>query len=1002
MTKKLTRRSILTAAAAAAVHHQAGAWPARFPAGGQVVAAPITAGMSRTFVNTGSSATPSDWGIEFMMLFPRGAVPAGSIAEPKVGGVVQNYNVSEMNFQHWDDNSYHFIKYYITRTASPLAAGASITFDFSDVHEGSWDFTTAVDETDFTSETDFVFRLSNVHTARLSPISQVSGKVIALTIDNSSGQISGAKATYPTNTTIPTANVIYGNGTGGQLSITSGVPTIVNPGSGFSFEGSGVYEAAFNDIIAAAESGGNFANGVAWEWVGRGKACDEIKGRIVLPLSHYHVWFYILRFKKANGSLLSYAFTMRGNLGLIDSDDLTDYTFDLDIFNRAASSTAIRGASVGYEPHQTICQYVFTGAHGFNENADYDWTDNSDARNAVQLVLTPDECLYFRKAFTHPFDTLDSTRSVPTTYFEWNHLGGDPDGGDTETSGIVSIGKYRPMGTFGLRNGFQQDGGDSNLFAGYPECLYYYWLACYHGRQSEALVYLNNVKVSAAHGASSGNAGGGALVEKTTTRLPNCYPASQYSFPGMAPTRENWWTQPPFMSILGRSNTRLFFSTGPNGVESINTPSHQYNVTFHPYLLLGREWIKDSAIFAGTCNVPALSYATKNVVLGGRTYRRCYLGDADVSTGPRAAAWYRYNLGLAARLIPEGTSERAHAEQILNDNYAHLNAIPSYIGSFTYFNKGTVSHPLDFSDSGVYPLQFYPDALDYCTSFMEDYEGRGDTVLRWLFQGTTVGGIIDDYVQYRRNFYVKRYTAPSHIYWADCRLGRTRVNITTETGGPVNFAAGINRSDPGNSYAIWLGPQPGGTDYLYLKMTAGSDVIQLTHTVDNLPRACYLWGTQELPSGTPIILTGSNEFRADNSAVIPTGFAEGPTFYYWLRLTSTTGKLCTDPELTNPMVAAEDHPTVTSPNIVPDVFAFYVPMIDPPDLSFGTHHNVTSPGGNSRVSAALGVMRQMKALALPGEDVSDLNTAISRLSAVWTALGSSYGPAIRLNMVDTL
>jgi hypothetical protein len=975
----LTRRALLTGASAGAMLAAMPAMARRpFRRGGKGTPVAAEAGESLTFVNTAGSDSPAAHPLTYAMGFREGRVPSGSIAVPQIGGVDQMYQVD--NVKYWGtDGSIKSFKLRVARS-SALAAGASVQVTF-DIRVGSYSNTSAITTADVTAATDYNIEIRNCHTAQLD---YSSTSVVALTVNDGTGQISGAKVWWPTTLTRATANVENGDGTGGQVSVSTGTPTVVAPGSGYGYVGSGTFTAAFNDIITAIASGGNHANGVSIEQYAKGPICDAWRARTVVSgLNHFHVTFYVERWKKTDGTLLAYrAYAIYGT-GLVSiGTTITNYTYDLDWKDGA---TVIRGATNADAGFVTMLNFVGSSGATFDDNALPDWSASGAAFNAITVERTPDEWDYFRSTgIILPWMYITSTVPVPSTLSAYS-LG-------SSNSGISEVAVYQPFGNAGIRSALGA-GGDGNQENPMTEVDGLHMLAGRAGDTADARIWRRNIRVSAAHSMSFAQEGGG-LFEPTTLYTPNVIPASAQAFTGMTPTRETRFIQAIDIPDTGYTHPLIAGSQLSSYALSAADTYHQMCSTYGAAILEQEQWQLDALLYSATTPTFARSYSTRRqATLGATLYYGIFSGQI---TNVRVPTWWARSAGYAVSTYPETWADGTTAIEFANNDYClrrhfeYLNDLIPFTGSVKMGSGGaTVTKTVDFTGTGIWPENIATDLSGWAGSeaivqFMDNYDAETTAHLGFLLKGSTTGNEIVAFRDYRKLYFVGMWDYAGSHYLND------GWRIKSLTGRPESTVADITWSNLGNVATPLMGIQmqsaPGsGGSQTYLTFTSGSSTVTVVDA-SGTPISIVFTPGVRLANGSRIQLTNTDLSVVNAIAVvgnrIPAGF-DSTTWYYWNELSSTTGQLCTDAGLTTPVTPSESKTRVS-------MFVNPSNTLPADNSGLGTYQGGTATGGSSRISTKLGTLRLMKALDMDDTGAS-LTDAITNCAAIMAAIPGQTG-----------
>jgi hypothetical protein len=514
----ISRRSLL---ASASVFVLARALPAmakpRFLRGGSPTGAappPPVSGRSMTVYNTAGTTSPSNTPIHLEMAFVPGEIPAGQIAVPQEGGIDVPYQADRV--RTYGDGSLYKASFYFVR-ATGIPGNGSIQITFS-ARSGSYSNTSSITTADVVAERDFKLVLSNVHNAVVGDLTTGIGHTYGYTGTvaaklNGSGGVSGVKVLYPSNITLPNTSVVGGGGTGGVISISGGVVTVVSAGTGYGFIGSGTFTGSFNTAVSTVNSTGNRVNGVEIVQYAKGLFVDGFRARMLVPgLPHYHITIYAERWKKPDGTLLQYRPWAVGGTGLVDTaTTITNLTYDADFKN---GSTIIVGANGGDTRFQTCHNYIYGSFGTFDVDANPYWENNHAALSAVIPLRNPTEVAYWKRTkVALPWIDGSPTNPIPTTHSSYE---------TTPNGGLAVVCDYTPFGNAGIRSpiGTGGSGSEENAMNTVDMLLYE---AQHNGNLSDALVWLKNAKVSAAHALGMPQLGSG-IFEKTTM-----YPANVLS-----------------------------------------------------------------------------------------------------------------------------------------------------------------------------------------------------------------------------------------------------------------------------------------------------------------------------------------------------------------------------------------------------------------------------------------------------------------------------------------
>lgn len=977
--KGITRRGLLAGASAAilaAAIQDSDARPLIMRGGhdadsGGVLPLP-TGSYSLTYVNTAGTTSPANVPIQAMQWFAPGDVPAGSIAVPQIAAVDQVYQCDQRVY--WGDGSLKGACYRIAHAAAIAAAG-SVQFDWN-IRVGTCSNTSEITTDDITAGSDYKIAITNCHTAQAGAASS-SGvgaqKVLALTI--AGGQVSGAKVWYPSNLTVGTTAVTNGSGSGASVSVSSGVVTVVNPGSGFANVGSGSFTVAFNSVIAAINSGGNHTGGVSLEQYAKGPVCDAWRARTTVSgLNHYHVTFYVERWKKADGTFLAFRACAVPGTGLVDTTNaIPNYTYSMDWKNGA---TVIRGTSNGDTGFQTMLHFAGSAFGTFGTDARMDWSTSHAAWTAIIQQRTPVECDQFKKSgVILPYLNLTPTATVPTTQSAYEvSLNG----------GKLFYGIHQPFGSAGIRTPLGTGGAGSQENP-MNEVDALYWMSLRNSLTTNAKTWINNIRVGAAHSLSCSQLGG-MFFEPTTLYIPNVIPASSAVFTGMTPTRENIYVGT--VPITGYNNTMIQGggAFAINGGPSI--PYHQVCVTYGAYLIDGEQWQLDAQAHAAANISWSILYTSKRqATLGATTYYGIYCNSVG---NVRVPTWYMRSLGYAVSSMPtawaDGTNavERSYMSRCLKNQLDYYVAIASFIGSVKLGSGGvTVNKTIDYTGSGVDPENFDPayGGIELIVPFMDSYRTMVAAVLAYLFQGDSqLGASSVAWRDYLKPYAIKLWAGSGSHFLCDTY----RIKAFT---GPQPSPLADPTWQGWSSTAPKLGIRPEGltstSAQTTLSTTSGSSVVTLS------AGGVRFTNGVAMANGSRVMLTSNNTNTYGPSADgVPLGFDDG-VWYYWLQGgTAVTGQLCTGlasgvPDPATVVVALESTTTV---------YFWVVPANTlPSDASgSGTYNGGISSSGYSRAAQELGRVRLWKAMGAGNDAAGNVDDAIANLTAICSAMGTSF------------
>lgn len=1005
--------------------------------------------MSRTFVNLSGSASPAIFPIsDSEMHFKKGDVPAGSIAEPQIGGSAAFYQVDSETY--WpDDGSLRSIKPRIIGESS-LAAGASGVADYV-AASGSYSSTSSITIDDLLADDDCDFRvaLDNVHTARpeyyndkmfsvtigggevtsvktWAPVgtsthsSTLTGSIASsgggtVTVTSASGflagryylvdseiifisAVAGPTLTFtsrgqfgttetghsPGATIRRLVSVLGGGGSGAYFYVVNGVATIVRPGTGYGNFGAGAFEIAWKDVVTAIQSSSNHSGGRSIEQYAKGPVCDAWRVRTsVSGMPHFHVTFYIERWKKPDGTLLDYlACAVLGNALVDTSNALVNYTYDLTWKNGA---TVIRGP--GTDSDFETVQHYGSGSCGTHDaEGRMDWVFNDAAFKAIEQQLTADECDYYRSTLVAlPWLAMTPTITVPTIESAWDIA--------TGYVGINRVAKYAPFGQTGVRAALGSGGGASQedpmqMLDGL------WWQEQRRGNLTAARTYRRNIRVGTLHAMSFGQLGGG-IFEPTTMYIPNVIPAAAQTFSGMTPTRETVYSA----NIIGATTTggSLAATCGPqpiSGSGNITSVSaamgdstyHQVNVAYGAWLNEGQQWQLDALTQAAASPIFARTYGTaRQASLGATNYYGTYVGRFG---NIRVWVWAKRTEMYAVSAMPEtwadGTTnvERANIKYCAYQHFKFENDLVAFTG-VVKFGTGaapyTQTKTVDYTGSGIWPEQFHVNLGAQSTSmmvpFMENYDHEVTAHAAVLHYGdATLGDEIKKWRDYRRASFLERWRGAGPHYMAtsyrmmaqDGYAGAGAVDPTWRSmGDAVNPKLG----------AVLMGAPTSGGGTVSCSFAAGSSTITLNRSVT-------LYSTVKLASGSRFRFSNEQIDAASKPGGTPPSPIDLTVWYYYERLTDTTFRAHTSAALNAP---------VTALAAASGVYIWFQPAPGtmPADGSaYGTYDNGTSNSGLGRLSEQLGLARLMRACeVLPGDDDhTAADEAIATLETITNAL----------------
>ncbi len=935
--------------------------------------------MSRTFINTAGATSPADTPIRWCkMSFVEGDVPPGYIAVPQILGVdVAGWQASRVTY--WDtDGSLKEAQFPLIHGGTAAGATFQITFDR---RSGSYSNTSAITTASITAASDYRVALSNVHTAQVGSFpSSGNGypndRMMTVTIGG--GVVTGVKTWFRTLTTAATYNITGGGGAGGNItSNVDGSVTINNAGSGYS--NIGPFDIGFNNIVAAVNAGASHAGGVALDQYYKGGICDAWTAHgLISGMPHAHVFFDIERWKKADGSFLALHAMAEVCNGTVDTvNTIPNYTFDLEWKNGA---TVIRGVSTGDTRLQTVMCTIASSGKTLDAQTNGDWSTSSAAFNAIIPQWTAAECDYYRRATGTPLMQIAPSVPVPSVPLAWETNSSD--------GGWDNVGLYQPfLGTAGIRCPLGGGGsGNSIQLRGLDNLVLMSWRA---GLTSAARTWLNNMRVTAAHGPHLGQMGG-PFVEPPTLWPPNCIPAGTQTFTGMTPTRDTIYTAN--IPSSGYANPLIASSGGTQTdlTAALGASYHNLSLNFGAFGILGEEWMLRSLMYSSTGMIFASNHASKRKAsFNGRTYYGIYCNQV---ANVRVTAWRLRTHQQAASALPDTFADgsanpvKDYIRFCIKEQYDYLNNLPGFIGTVTL---GSINYTksIDLTDSGIDPENFsssLTNGFGGSVSFMDAYMILQMAEGAHLLRGSPAGIACLAQLDYRLLSYAKRRASPvPQMYTDSYRLMEFATPEYLALADPT-WQGGFNPASPGlGVHPFAVAPPSASPAALVFNVGDPTIVAWNWATGSVATNGIKFDGTTRIASGSRIKLTTA--FVANTTpgyTTLPGGF-DLNTWYYWKELTASTGQLCADAAMTLPVT-----PTSAPSSVDHDVFFWVVPANPILANSVGHAYRTTATNAESDNPSSLGALRAI--VFWHGDRTGYATAAIANLAELTTAMGVDW------------
>jgi hypothetical protein len=928
-----------------------------------------------TIYNTAGTTSPANTPFHLVVAFVPGEVPSGSIAVPQEGGVDVPYQAEI--FGTYGDGSLYLVKFYFVRAAG-IAGNGSQQITFA-VRTGSYSNTSSITTADITGERDFKLVLSNVHNAWAGTTSSGLGttQTMAVTL-NGSGGVSGGKALYPSNLTIGTTAVVGGGGTGGQISVSGGVVTVVSAGTGYGFITTSATRNC-NDIISEVNATGNRTNGVEIVQYAKGRFVDAWRVRaLISSINHYHVTFYVERWKKPDGTLLQYRRTVVGGTGWVDTATrITNLTYDADFKD---GSTIIVGANGGDTRFQSIHNYIGGSFAALDSDANMYWESNGTAFNAIVPLLSATEAAYWKRSkIALPWIDGVPGNTIPTTHATYEQ---------TSNGGLAVVCDYTPFGCAGIRSPLGSGGGGSeeNPMNTVDMLLYE---AQVNGNLSNALVWRKNANVSCAHALGFPQLGSG-YFEKTTMYPANVLPTSVHTFTGMTPTREA--TTAVAQTYTGFSHP-LIGGTIIDPLSAVGETYHHVGVVFGPCITVGDQWMIDALENSATTQLWGRNPTSRRqATVGSTTY---YGITASQANNRRVPAWAIRTASQAMRAMrptwADGSANvvRDYIDYTNRQHFSFLLDLMSFIGTVTIGAGGfsSASKTVDYTGTGAYPEVFtsttFGGGSDFINPFMDVYEMMVCAQAYAHHKGTPLGDILYNWLNYRKLYWVKQFQGANTPLYG--KIGYYISNYDHVQPNPsvadTSWGA-LDATNPGFCLAPFGVNSP--------SIVTGMTFTNSSSTVAIVDSGGVRWNGTVMATGSRIRLT--NATNEGGTGVPPPAFSLS-TWYYWLQNAGDPGhgKLCTG--LIGGNINTPDPATAVTANSTPSdsVSFWFVPNNSVPGNNVRGWYN--NPGGDgtseSRPATYLGATRMLKAAGIP-QDTVDMDSAISNLLAVMAADGGNY------------
>jgi hypothetical protein len=666
------------------------------------------------------------------------------------------------------------------------------------------------------------------------------------------------------------------------------------------------------------------ANDILVDRIGGGSVCDVFEGwgkfkDGVTESEHLNAWVWVERWKNANGTVANYRVNFTPANGVIRTAAVPMPVNTYDATLKDGSTTIASW---------TNCLALI--AQKWN-TVDADgkpyWRTNHAAMTGVEPVLTGTEAAAFRRSkFIPPYDSnLTITLADPPTTSEDGH-----------PQPYVKLASYFPMFCGPLEYAIGTAGNRSTIgpFVGIDGVHFL----------TQKTVWLKQARMASL--AMFSLVGG--PPDGTTGRPPN---ATTTAFTGFTSWPTQHWLGPNSRYVLGAGVAGAANGTD-KGWGDIGMGSALYLGSDHTpqpnaymYLLDGDQHHLRSLIAEAGHYIFLVATDSRNVSANGTSYQGIVVGRFA-----RDGAWSERDIALASALCPTSMVEYTYFDTILRRNLAFRLGKQIELGWDTL---GVWTNPT--KSNGRY--------LDTSTNFMSQYIAQSACFMAALRPD------IADATTWRDSFkkyIVGLWTNSSCYYMADAYYSLILKN--TLTGAAIDT---LELGDPTN-------PGPAASPGTELPGCTASFTSGVSTITWNLAVRADQQNRIPVDTGARIRFSPTNTGLGTANVANHPPANVGESWYWYKKLTATTGEIYTDQALTSIVTPSESKTIVNS---------WIVAAGSCPVASLGTDNGGTSTSPQGRMAVIRGTLKWYAA-ASPGGSPNP-TTALANHNAIWSALAGN-------------